>query len=60
MTRPEKPPTSGVQKGEAAFARKLHGQRETTGRIISQPPSKEYAEGWDRVFGRGKKAKKGG
>ena len=41
-----------ILKGEAAFARKLHAQKETTGRIINHPPSEAYAEGWDRVFGK--------
>jgi len=41
-----------ILKGEAEFARKLHGQKETTGRIINRPPSEAYAEGWDRVFGK--------
>ena len=41
-----------ILKGEAALARKLHAQKETTGRIISHPPSEAYAEGWERVFGK--------
>jgi len=43
-----------ILKGEAALARKLHAQKETTGRVINRPPSKEYAEGWERVFGKKK------
>jgi rubrerythrin len=43
-----------ILKGEAALARKLHAQKETTGRIINHPPSEAYAEGWDRVFGKKK------
>ena len=40
-----------ILKGEAALARKLHAQKETTGRIITSPQNEAYAEGWERVFG---------
>jgi len=44
-----------ILKGEAALARKLHAQKETTGRIINRPPSEAYSEGWERVFGKRKR-----
>jgi hypothetical protein len=43
---------ASILKGEAALARKLHAQKETTGRIINHPPSEAYKDGWDRVFGK--------
>lgn len=32
--------------------RKVTGQTGPAGKIITHPPSREYSEGWERIFGK--------